>query len=126
MNRSDLAEWMERSLPGMLPAFMSSQRWFAGKARGIAGVAFENAAWLLDDERPCVFVVVRVWDLAGEESRYALVVAFHRDAGRLPVVGRVDAGQETAWAVEAASDRNAVLTLLRGFASRGDRQLPTT
>jgi trehalose synthase-fused probable maltokinase len=70
-------------------------------------------------------VVVRVRDSAGEESRYALILAFDRDAAGLPVVGRVECGQETAWAVEAGTDPRAALAVLRGFASSGDRALPT-
>lgn len=124
MNTSDLAAWIERALPEVLPAFLPQRRWFAGKARRIRDVAFEDAAWLPDVHRPCVFVVVRVRDATDEESRYALIVAFRHDAGGLPVVGRVDCGQETAWAVEAAGDRNTALALLRGFESSGDRELP--
>jgi maltose alpha-D-glucosyltransferase/alpha-amylase len=123
MNRSDLAVWIERTLPEMLPPFLPDRRWFAGKAKRIVGVAFEDAALLPDSHRPCVYVVVRVRDATDEESRYGLIVAFDRDAGGLPVVGRIDDGQETAWAVEAASDRRAALALLRGFRSIGG-QLP--
>jgi maltose alpha-D-glucosyltransferase/alpha-amylase len=116
---------MRQTLPQVLPAFLPTRRWFGGKGRRVAGVAFEDAAWLPDGHRPCALVIVRVRDESDEESRYVLVVAFDRDAGALPVVGRVDDGPETAWAVEAAGDRNAALALLRGFASSGDRELPT-
>jgi maltose alpha-D-glucosyltransferase/alpha-amylase len=124
MTASDLAGWIERTLPGRLAAFLPERRWFAGKARGILGVAFEDAAWLPDGHRPCAFVVVRVREAADRESRYALLLAFDRDAGGLPIVGRVDSGQTTAWAVEAASDRRVALALLRGFGSGGDPELP--
>jgi maltose alpha-D-glucosyltransferase/alpha-amylase len=116
---------MEQALPGVLPAFLPTRRWFGGKGRPIAGVAFEDAAWLPDGHRPCALVIVRVRDDRDEESRYALVVAFDRDAGALPVVGRVDDGPETAWAVESAGDRRAARALLRGFTTSGDRDLPT-
>jgi maltose alpha-D-glucosyltransferase/alpha-amylase len=125
MNRSDLGAWIERTLPEMLPAFLPERRWFAGKAHRILDVALEDSAWLPDGHRPCALVMVRVRDASGEESRYTLIVGFDRDTGGLPIVGRVDCGQETAWAVEAANDRPVALALLRGFASSGDRELPT-
>jgi maltose alpha-D-glucosyltransferase/alpha-amylase len=124
MKAPALALWLGQTLPEVLPAFLPAQRWFGGKGRRIAGVAFEDAAWLPDDGRPCALVVMRVRDDRDEESRYTLVVTFDRDAGGLPAIGRVDCGPETVWAVEAASDRHAALALLRGFTSSGDRSLP--
>jgi hypothetical protein len=65
VNRSDLAVWLERTLPEMLPAFLAERRWYAGKARRILGAAFEDAAWLPAGHRPCALVVVRVRDATG-------------------------------------------------------------
>jgi maltose alpha-D-glucosyltransferase/alpha-amylase len=125
MNQSDLSVWIERTLPEMLPAFLPERRWFAGKANRILDAGFEDAAWLPGGDPPCAFVVVRVRDATGEESRYVLIVAFDRDGAGLPVVGRVECGQATAWAIEAATDPGVALAVLRGFASSGDRALPT-
>ena len=124
MNLSELGVWMEQSLPEVLPAFLLQRRWFAGKARPIAGVEFEDAAWLPDEGRPCALVVVRVRDSVAEETSYALLVAFDGDAATLPVVGRVEQGGASAWVLEAATDARAALALLRGFASSRARGLP--
>jgi maltose alpha-D-glucosyltransferase/alpha-amylase len=123
VNQPELTFWLEQTLPEALRAFLPEQRWFGGKARQILGVALEDVAWLPGGHRPCAVVVVCVRDATGAESRYALIVTFDRDAGRLPVLGRVDGERET-WAVEAAADHSTALALLRGFASIGDRELP--
>jgi maltose alpha-D-glucosyltransferase / alpha-amylase len=123
MNQSDLVVWMEQELPKALATFLPRRRWFGGKARPIAGVQFEDAAWLPDTSRPCALVVVRVRDTASEETRYALVVAFDDDAGELPVIGRIDRAREAALAIEATADERAARSLLAGFSSSEGRDL---
>jgi trehalose synthase-fused probable maltokinase len=115
-----LDRWLEETLPGTLPAFLPARRWFGGKADGIAGVTFEDAAWLPASSEPCALVVVGVRQTSGDGSRYVLIVKFVREAGSAPVLGPVEDGREAAVAVEAAGDPQAAQALLRGFRSSGD------
>jgi trehalose synthase-fused probable maltokinase len=125
VNRTDLSVWLDERLPRMLPDYLPQRRWFGGKSRPIADVTLEDVAWLPADRRPCALVLVRVRDSTDEESRYALVIVFDRDAGTLPVVGRVESQEETAVALEGAADPSTVMALLHGFASNGRRELAT-
>jgi maltose alpha-D-glucosyltransferase/alpha-amylase len=104
------------ALPGLLPPFLPTQRWFGDKARQVAACEVEDLASLAGAERTVVVVVeVRFED--GGRQRYSLIVALRAAAGSLPVIGRLPDG---AWIVEAGTDPDATLALLRGFASAGE------
>ena len=116
-----LAAWLDAALPHLLPDFLPRQRWFGGKARPIASVAVKDAVWL-DAVRPCAIAVIVVRYGDGGRQRNAVLLAFDTGEAGLPVVGGV-AGPAPA-VVEAATDADAVLALLRGFAPAGVRELP--
>jgi trehalose synthase-fused probable maltokinase len=104
--------WLDTVLPRLLPQHLPGRRWFGGKARTIQSVALEDAVWLADDPRPCALIVASVqYGDAGHE-RYAMPLAFVDDPADLPVVGRFE-GAGPAWVVDAASDRDAMLALMR-------------
>jgi trehalose synthase-fused probable maltokinase len=61
-----------------LPAFLLGQRWFPGKARGLATVAIDDVAVLprrTEDAPPCALVVARATFTDGGEERYTLLIA---------------------------------------------------
>lgn len=117
-----LTGWLETALPGLLPAFLPECRWFAGKGRRIQAADLEDAAWLPGAGQNAVVIAdVRYADAARE--RYALLLAFVTERPDGPVVGLVDGHGPITWAVEAATDADAGLALLQGFASR--RDIPT-
>ncbi len=104
------------SLADLLPAFLPGQRWFGDKARQVAGCEVDDFAPLPGDGRALVVVAgVRFAD--GARQRYSLVVAVRSDAGALPVVGRLEAGD---WLVEAATDPAAAGALVGGCAADGE------
>ena len=104
------------ALPGLLPPFLPTQRWFGDKARRVAVCEVEDLA-PLDEAGRALVVVVGVRFDDGARQRYSLVVALRPAAGSLPVLGRLPDG---ACLVEAGSDPEATGALLRGFASDGD------
>lgn len=111
-----LDAWLETELPRLLPAFLPNQRWFGGKAREIQAVDFEDAVWLGNSPYPCALTIVWLRYADGVTDRYAMLLGFVDDCAGLPVVGRVAERVSPTWVVEAATDANATLALLRGFA----------
>jgi maltose alpha-D-glucosyltransferase/alpha-amylase len=110
--------WLEGDLPRLLPAFLPHQRWFAGKARRIAGVDIEDAAPLAASPSDVAFVVAAVRYADGSSERYGMLIG----AGSRDVCppGAAAIGQlgPTASAFEAAGEPGAVRALLAGFAGR--------
>jgi len=118
-----LTAWLERALPERLPEFLPPRRWFGAKARPIAGIDVEDAAWL-PGSRLCALVVAGVRFADGGRDRYAMVLAFVSDPDGLPIVGRIDESGDAMWVVEAATDAGAALALLDGFSSASEQDYP--
>jgi trehalose synthase-fused probable maltokinase len=105
-------------LPGQLPAFLSQQRWFGGKARTISACEIEDTADLPGAGRDVVVVLAGVLYSDGVQERYALLLSCLPDARGLPSLGRLGDSEGT-WIVEAAADAEAARALLRGFTEDG-------
>ena len=120
---SDVNVWLETGLGRLLPAFFPSRRWFAGKARLIQAVDLEDAVWFADERHRCALTIAGVRYADGVRERYVLLLAFVEERADLPVIGPCEAGPPGTWVVEASTDVDAGLALLRGFASA--RDLPT-
>jgi trehalose synthase-fused probable maltokinase len=123
IGESLLTAWLEAGLPRLLPPFLAGRRWFGGKARDVSGAALEDGVWLPAREPRAALVVTNIHYADGSPDRYALVIAFVREPGGLPVLGRVEIGNEACWAVEAAADPEVALLLLRGFAPAAATEL---
>jgi len=118
-----LTAWLERALPECLVEFLPPRRWFGDKARPIAGIDVDDAAWL-PGARPCALVVAGVRFADGGRQRYTVVLAFVANPDGLPVVGRVDEPADAPWVVEAATDATAAQALLSGFVPPSQREIP--
>jgi trehalose synthase-fused probable maltokinase len=111
---------LDTEIPRLLPAFLPTQRWFAGKGHVIQNVDLDDAAWLGDAPHRRALAIVGIRYADGTADRYAMVLGFAHDCADLPVVGRVGDGAAATWMVEAASDPDGALALLRGFARLDD------
>jgi trehalose synthase-fused probable maltokinase len=109
---------LERSLPDFLPR----QRWFAGKARPLAGVAIEDLAWLSPgpDARALALAEARYRD--GGQERYCLLLSFPESDGPA-LIARDATPSPTGRVAEAGGDPDAVRALLGGLGS--DAEIPT-
>jgi trehalose synthase-fused probable maltokinase len=121
--RAHLDAWLETDLPRLAPGFLATQRWFAGKARTIRGVAVDDAVWLTGSRRYCVLVVLGVRFASGDADRYLVLLAFVDDPAGRPVVGPLNRPGAPMWAVEAAGDSDAMGAVLRHVADA--RDVPT-
>jgi maltose alpha-D-glucosyltransferase/alpha-amylase len=66
---------LQRQLRSQLPAFLSQQRWFGGKARQIESVELtEVAAPTSDETADAVFLIVRIDYAAGGHEEYSVPV----------------------------------------------------
>ncbi|MGE5175974.1 MAG: maltokinase N-terminal cap-like domain-containing protein [Hyphomicrobiales bacterium] len=108
------------ALARTLPSFLPGRRWYGAKARALASVALEDAAWLGADGGAEALAVVAARYEDGGTERYALLVALRDDPRDLPVLGRYDGTDASPWLVEATGDPAALALLLARFDDPGD------
>jgi trehalose synthase-fused probable maltokinase len=101
-----------------LPAFLPRQRWFAAKARRLAGIEVEDLG-RLGRERSAVVALALIqarYDDGGAE-RYCLLLSFSTEE-RPSAIASADADGRREWIVEAGGEPAAVRALLEGLRSR--------
>ena len=84
---SDLQVRLPKSLPIVLPEYLRSQRWFAGKAGQIEAVEILDIVGFGDLLPEAQMVLAEVHYAAGLPERYALPLMMMDDAGAGVVVG---------------------------------------
>ena len=110
--------WLERDLPRLLPAFLPRQRWFAGKARQIAEIDVEDAAWLATSPCHVAFVVAAVRYADDSNERYGMLIGVGSHDVRPAGAAAIGQLGPATWMFEAAGEADAARTLLAGFAGR--------
>jgi trehalose synthase-fused probable maltokinase len=116
-------QWrLDATLPGLLPRYLTTQRWFAGKGRTIARVGLADHAWLPAGADGTVITWVDVVYTAGDPERYCLWLGLRDAPGAGPVVGPGGLAADR-WFVDVAADPQAMPGLLRPLAA--GRDLPT-
>jgi maltose alpha-D-glucosyltransferase/alpha-amylase len=65
---------LQRSLPPQLPAFLSRQRWFGGKARGVRAADLADVVPIRTGALEALLLVVRVEYAHGPEENYSIPV----------------------------------------------------
>jgi maltose alpha-D-glucosyltransferase/alpha-amylase len=113
---------IEQVLPGALPEFLPTQRWFGGKARTIDRVTVADFAWLPGGSQRNGLALAELGYADGPSDRYAIVVGLREDPGNLPVIARPDEAQPM-WVAEAVADHEGGHALLAGFV--GTPAVPT-
>ena len=119
----------ERLERGLLPRFMTAQRWFAAKSRRIAEARLED--WGPLGDSGAVLALIRVVFTEGDSEDYALPLGLSLgDAANAilatapaTVVAPVTAGERAGVLYDAMYDEHACLALLDGIESGAE--LPT-
>ena len=105
---------VEHVLPDSLAGFLTTQRWFGGKARPIDRVAVNDFVWLAGAPQTNGLCIVEVTYTRGPAERYALVIGRRDEPGDAPVVANPTA-DNPAWIIEASADADGAYALMAGF-----------
>ncbi|MGK2937145.1 MAG: maltokinase N-terminal cap-like domain-containing protein, partial [Solirubrobacteraceae bacterium] len=108
MTPADILRALE---PGAIDAWISEQRWFAAKARGLARVEIVDAVELGDQEPIVVIAIIEAVFHAGTREHYQLPLVLH-PVGAVAEADRIAVYGDTALA-DAVRDPDAGLTLGR-------------
>lgn len=107
---------LRTALTGALPAFLPRQRWFAAKARRLAGIEVEDLGRLGRDRGAVVFALVQARYEDGGAERYCLLLSSSTEE-RPSAIASADADGRREWIVEAGGGPAAVRALLDGLRS---------
>jgi trehalose synthase-fused probable maltokinase len=108
---------LRTALEGALPTFLPRQRWFAAKARRLAGLEVEDLGRVGREPDAVVLALVRARYDDGGTERYCLLLSFSTEE-RPPAIASAEDGGRREWILEAGGEPAAVRAILDGLRSR--------
>ncbi len=113
--REALRRALDGALPELLPAFLSTQRWFGGKGRPIREAVLDDVAWL-PSESPSALAIVRLRYADGPaEDRYVMLLGWQPEARERVTLGRCEGVPGRPWLAECAGDPDVAVAFLQGL-----------